>query len=129
MEFELDGMKYNLESMMGLDQLELYYEVNMAGIDGENFYYSVYFIDNPTDEKFEETKKAIAEFLMIYDEKDVYLGYMDVSKENDKISIYLDLGNTKPEYQNTAINGILEALNNVQGIRSVIINESCDFEF
>lgn len=126
---EFDGIKYNLESMMGLDQLGLHYEVHMAGIEGENFYYSVYFEDNLTDKKFEETKKAIAEFLIIYDEKDIYLGYIDVSKEDDKIAIYLDLGNTKPEYQNTAINGILKALNNVPGVQSVIINESCDFEF
>jgi hypothetical protein len=40
-----------------------------------------------------------------------------------------DLGNTDYEYQDTAIKGILKALNNIQGIKSVIVNEDCGFDF
>jgi hypothetical protein len=57
------------------------------------------------------------------------LGYIDVSKNDDKLNIYLDLGNTDYKYQDTAIKGILKALNNIQGIKSVIVNEDCGFDF
>jgi hypothetical protein len=57
------------------------------------------------------------------------LGYIDVSKNDDKLNIYLDLGNTDYENQDTAIKGILKALNNIRGIKSVIVNEDCDFDF
>lgn len=122
-------MEYDLDEMMGFDKLGLYYEAHMAGIDGENFHYNVYFEEDITDEKVKETNNAIAEFLTPYCDKDIYLGYIDVSKEDDKLYVYLDLGNVKPEYQDTAIKGILKALNNVQGIRSVIVNEDSDFDF
>jgi hypothetical protein len=122
-------MEYELDSMMGFDTLGLYYEAHMVGIDGENFSYSVYFEENPTDEKLTEVNNAITEFLSPYNDKDIYIGYIDVSKNNDKLSVYLDLGNSDPEYEDTAIKGILKTLNNVQGIKSVIVNEDCDFDF
>jgi hypothetical protein len=122
-------MEYELDSMMGFDKLGLYYEVHMAGIDGENFSYNVYFEENPTDETLMEVNNAITDFLSPYNDKDIYLGYIDVSKNDDKISVYLDLGNSAPEYQDTAIKGILKTLNNVQRIKSVIVNEDCNFDF
>jgi hypothetical protein len=122
-------MEYELDSMMGFDELGLYYEVHMAGIDGENFSYNVYFEGNPTDENLREAINAITEFLAPYNDKDIYLGYIDVSKKEDKLFVYHDLGNTDPEYSEVAIKGILKALNNVQGIKSVIVNEGCDFDF
>jgi hypothetical protein len=51
--------------MMGLDKLDLYYEAHVAGLDGECFSYSIYFDDVITDKKFEETHKAIDEFLKL----------------------------------------------------------------
>lgn len=47
-------MEYELDSMMGFDKLELYFEAHMAGIDGECFNYSVYFENAFSDEKLEE---------------------------------------------------------------------------
>jgi hypothetical protein len=122
-------MENELDSMMGFDELGLYYEVHMVGIDGENFNYSVYLEENLADEKLTEINNAITGFLAPYNDKGIYLGYIDVSKNDDKINIYLDLGNTDYEYQDTAIKGILKALNNIQGIKSVIVNEDCGFAF
>lgn len=119
-------MKYPCDDMIEFDKLGLYYEAHMAGLDGECFHYSVYFENGLTDEKFEETDKAIDEFLKPYNEKEIYLGYIDISKDDDKIFIYLDLGNVNPEYEETAIKGILKVLNNVSGIKSVIVNEGCE---
>lgn len=116
-------MGYELDDMMGFDKLGLYYEAHMAGFDGECFLYSVYFEDELTDEKFAEADEAIGEFFRPYSEQDIYLGYVDVSKAEDKVIIYLDLGNVEPEDSDTAIKGILKALNNVVGIKQVIVNE------
>lgn len=115
--------------MMNFEALGLYYKASVAGFDGECFDYSVYFEDDVTDEKVKEISQAIVEFHRPYEEKDIYLGYIDVSKKDDKVVVYLDLGNVGPYNENTAIQGILKALNNVSGIKSVIINEDCDFDF
>ena len=122
-------MEYELDNMMGFDRLGLYYEVHMAGIDGECFHYSVYFENGLTDEKFGELDKAIDEFVKPYNDKDIYIGYISVSKEDDKATVYLDLGGSTPNNEEIAIKGILKALNSVSGIKSVILNEGCDFDF
>ncbi|MCM1288237.1 MAG: hypothetical protein NC240_07985 [Clostridium sp.] len=119
-------MEYEFDDIMGFDKLGLYYEVHMAGADGENFNYSVYFADGVTDEKFAEVDKAVSDFFNSFDEEED-LGYFDVSNEDDKVNIYLDLGGSDPDNEDTAIKGILKALNKVSGIKSVIVNEDVDF--
>ncbi|MCH5204861.1 MAG: hypothetical protein J1F03_08925 [Oscillospiraceae bacterium] len=122
-------MEYEFDNMMHFDKLGLYYEAHLAGIDGECFFYNVYFEDEPTDKKLEETQAAVGEFLKPYVDKDIYMGYIDITKDDGKISIYLDLGNVGSEYEQTSIDGILKALNNVSGIVSVILNEDSGFDF
>ncbi|MDE7253610.1 MAG: hypothetical protein K2O32_11800 [Acetatifactor sp.] len=117
------------DSMIGLEELELNYEAHVMGFEGENFFFSIYFEDGFTDAKFEETDNVIGEFFKSYDEQEIYLGYLDVLKQEDKVSVFLDLGNVEPEYCNTAIHGILNALNNVSGIKTVLINENSGFDF
>ena len=56
------------------------------------------------------------------------MGYIDVSKNDEKVSIYLDTGNVEPEDIDAAVTGILKALNKVTGIKKVIVNEDCDFD-
>lgn len=124
-----ENMENEFDSMMGFDKLGLYYETHMAGMDGECFNYSVYFEESLTDEKFEETDKAISEFIKPYNDKEIYLGYLDVSKVDEKVNIYLDLGNVDPKDSDTAIQGILKTLNSVSGIKCVIINEGSDYDF
>lgn len=117
---------------MGFDKLGLYYEIKMDGIEGECFDYSIYLDGDVTDEKCEEIIKAISDYFKPYDEKEIYTGYIDVSKEDDKVFIYLDLGNTEcdMQFQDGIIKGILTALNSVSGIKSVVVNEGLDdFDF
>ncbi len=124
MDYE-DEMDFDLTKAMGLDKLGLYYSIKADGIEGECFDYSVYLDGDVTEEKCQEICKAIEDFQKPYEEKDIYMGYLDISKEDDKIFIYLDLGNTKcdMQFQDGIIKGILTALNSVSGIRSVVVNE------
>lgn len=117
------------DSMMGFDKLGLYFEAHVAGFDGECFDYSIYLEDECSDEKFQEINKAINEFIAPYDDEEIYPGYIDVSKDDDKINIYLDTGNVEPENIDTVVTGILKALNHVTGIKRVIVNEDSDFDF
>lgn len=129
---ENDGgndMEYEFDGIMNFGSLGLYYEAHLAGIDGECFSYNVYYEDELSDEKFEETKNAIDAYIMSNQEQGKYVGYIDVKNEGDKVFIYLDLGGIEPEEENNAIYGILTALNNVTGIKSVILNEGMDFYF
>ena len=121
-------MQENLDRMIGLDKLELYYEAHMVGIDGECFNYNIYFKDMLNDEKVEEIKDVIEKFKNQYnDNDDSYIGYIDVSKDGNRVNIYLDLGNVSPNYENISIQGILKAINNVEGIKQVLINEDAVF--
>lgn len=122
MDYE-DEMDFDWTKSMGLDKLGLYYSIKVDSIEGECFNYSVYLDGDVTKEKYKEICNAVHDFRKPYGDKDIYMGYLDISKEDDKIEIYLDLGNVAPNYENTSINGILQALNNVSGIKSVIINE------
>lgn len=116
-------MEYELDKMMGFDTMDLNYEAHIVGLDGECFTYSVYIAENDTANKKTEIINAIAEWDKPFNEKDIYTGYINVSEKNGIIIIFLDLGNVEPEYQNISIKGILESLNNVTGIESVLINE------
>lgn len=111
---------------MNFDRLNLYYDTRMDGFDGECFDYSVYLDGDITEEKYQEICKAVHDFVAPYEEKDIYMGYLSISKEDDKIFIYLDLGNVKPDYEQVSIDGILLALNKVSGIKLVVVNEGID---
>lgn len=115
-------MEYEFDFMIDFEKLGLYYEAYMVGFDGECIMYSVYFDGGITDEKFKEMDEAIQSYLKSFDE-DVYLGYIDVRQGEGKGSIYLDIGNVEPPNEDIAVKGILKALNNVSGIKKVMLNE------
>lgn len=50
-------------------------------------------------------------------------GYTDISVQDGKVMIFLDLGNVGAENEKKIIHGILLALNSVEGIKKVVINE------
>lgn len=112
----------DLDEALGLTKLDLSYIAHAEGIEGECFNYSVYFTDDTADElKANAVRNALSSFDFELIDDD-YNGYMDVSVENNKVLIYLDLGNVEPQNENKIIYGVLLALNNVQGIKMVIIN-------
>lgn len=115
-------MEYEFDEIMGIDTLELNYEAHAAGFDGECFTFTVYFEEAVTDDNLAQINKAVDDFAASYNEKGIYIGYIDVSKKDDNAFIYLDLGNVEEDC-NTSIHGILMALNNIPGIRTVILNE------
>lgn len=119
-------MEYEFDRMMGIDTLELNYDAHVAGFDGECFTFTIYFEDAVTDGNLAEINKAIDDFAVPYNEKDIYIGYIDVSQKDDNGFIFLDLGNV--EDCNASIHGILMALNNIAGIKTVILNEGMDFD-
>ena len=98
-------MAYNLDDMFKFNELNTYFDIHVAGLDGECFEYNIYFEDGA------------------YDDED-YLGYIDISLAEDSVFVYLDLGSI--EDCDRSIYGIVEAFRDVQGIREVIVNESMD---
>lgn len=117
-----DG-EFDFDSIFGIDQLDLNYEAHVAGFDGESFLYSVYFDGGVTDEKAEEIQQVMSGYSSQNGDEENYMGYIDIYKGEDQIMIYLDLGGVSEENSNMAVTGILNALNSVSGIKSVIINE------
>lgn len=120
--FGEDG-EFDFDSILGIDQLDLNYEAHVAGFDGESFLYSVYFDGGVTDEKAEEIQQVMQGYSSQNGDEENYMGYIDIYKGEDQIMIYLDLGGVSEENSNMAVTGILNALNSVSGIKSVIINE------
>ena len=104
-------MEYTMwDKTMKIDKLQLNYEAHMVGCDGEMFYYSIYF-ENAVD-------KACDEF------GEDYIGYIDINIKDNIVSIYHDTGNV--EDCDSAVRAVLKSLNNVTGIKNVVINEGCD---
>ena len=127
-EFENEGEKtymvYKYDYMLGLDNLDLYYEVHLVNLDGECFIYSIYLNDEITNEKIEEIKKSVEDFSNNFNYNgDTYPGYIDIKQKEDIVTIFLDLGGVLPQNENISIQGILNTLNNVEGIKKVMINE------
>ncbi|NLT10153.1 MAG: hypothetical protein GXY08_11720 [Ruminococcus sp.] len=111
--------------VLGLTKLSLNYMVHAEGLEGECFIYSVYFNDYTADEeKADVVKNAINSYDFKLKGND-YIGYLDVSIDKNKVSIYLDLGNVELQNENNIIHGILLAINSIHGIKKVIINEGC----
>ncbi len=123
-------MEYKWDNSFKFGSLNTYFEVHVAGMEGECFDYSIYFEDGADEEKVKEVSKAINEWASQYDEDD-YLGYIDAKLDEEKVFVYLDLGSI--EDCDRSIYGIVEALKNVKGIKSVIVNESLagldDFDY
>ncbi|MCR4716682.1 MAG: hypothetical protein K5656_05835 [Lachnospiraceae bacterium] len=111
-----------LDEMMGFSSLNLSYEVHMLDIDGECVDYNVYFEDavNIHDKEDEISDAISAFFEQEYD--DEYIGYVDVSSDDDKVNIYLDLGSSDVD-GTEIITGVLKAVDGVSGIKEVLINE------
>lgn len=116
----MDEEKEMLE-MLELNELDLKYEVGIEGFDGECFMYSVYFEDKVSEENYASVEKVIEEYINQNEEDDEYPGYISVTNEENKVSIYHDLGNT--DGTNRHIHGVLNAINSVPGVKKVIINE------
>ena len=117
-----DG-EFDFDSIFGIDQLDLNYEAHVAGFDGESFLYSVHIDGGITDEKVDEIQQVMADYSSQNGDEENYMGYIDIYNGEDQIMIYLDLGGVSEENSNMAVTGILNALNSVSGIKSVIINE------
>lgn len=122
MEYEYDNMFYQ---WIGMEKSELYYEVHLVQLD-EGFFYDVYFDNEITTQKLDEINNLVENFEKNYNYNgDDYAGFISVSKDDSIIHIYLDIGNVLPENEKISAQGILKLLNNVDGIKKVMIN---DFE-
>ena len=113
----------DFNEIFGIDELDLYYKAEVVGFDGENFTYNVYYDTNVEDTILDDVQNAVESMIKSLEEEDEYCGYIDITKEEDRISIFHDLGGMESEEDNAMISKLLIALNNVKGIKNVMINE------
>jgi len=110
------------KAALGINDLNLKYPVRIISIDGEMFDYSVEFNRDVTEE---DKKNIIAEITKKCGQQvdDNYYGdYFLLDGRNSRyLRIILDLGNS---YTDKAVTGILRALNEIDGVSSVTINEA-----
>lgn len=111
---------YGFDEYFKFDSIDTYFEVHVAGIDGECFTYSIYFDDGANQEKADEISIALDNWVSQYGEES-YVGYIDVSLLDNKVFVYLDLGGT--EDCDRSIYGVVSAVSGVQGIKEIIVNE------
>ena len=109
--------------MFKFNELNTYFDIHVAGMEGECFEYSIYFEGGADEARAEEISAAIGKWQSQYDDED-YLGYIDITLEEDHVFVYLDLGSI--EDCDRSIYGIVETFKDVQGIREVIVNESTE---
>lgn len=122
----------DFEEMLGLKELGLKYQYELAGFDGENFTYTVY-VEGDVKEKAEKLESIIIDYAEKYEEEDDYIGYIDVSvsgiEGQNTINVYQDLGNADTEDQDLPIHAVLKAINQIDGVIKVVINEDSSFDF
>ncbi|MBQ8950969.1 MAG: hypothetical protein IJ167_01250 [Lachnospiraceae bacterium] len=119
----------DFNEILGIDQLNLYFDISVDGFDGECFSYSVYFEGVTAEERLADIQAAMDSAIEAFGGEDHYMGYIDVTVEGDKVFVYHDLGGVEPEENNAAIHAALKALNDVKGIKNVVINEGSGFDF
>ncbi|MCR5322261.1 MAG: hypothetical protein K6E85_03185 [Lachnospiraceae bacterium] len=119
----------DFEEMLGIKNLGLYFSARVEGFEGENFTYSVYSDGVDISEMKEKIAKAVDCFVSEYETKNIYMGYIDVSVEGEKVFIYQDLGNVEPENNKLAVQELLKAVGTVSGVKEVVINEGLDMLF
>ena len=121
-------------SAFGFDKLDLCFAVTCEGMDGECFHYLVEFDAQVTEETQNTVLAAIEQQQapMNDEEHDLFPGEVWLSEfgceSDNQLDIELDLGNCHggKNYQDEVIQSILLALNDVPGVRSVIVNQGCD---
>lgn len=113
-------LEKEMMEMLGLNELNLNYQIHINGFDGECFMYSVYFEKEVTEEAYNSINQAVSDFVDEHGDDDDQ-GYISITNHGDKLSIYHDLGNT--DGSNGPIHGILNAIDSVAGVKMVIINE------
>ena len=122
---KVEHMDYELDSMIGLEKLNLYYEAHLVNLDGECFIFDIYFKNGVNNKKLKQIEKSIKDFSESFDYNgDTYPGYINVSTNEGVVSIFLDLGNVLPQNEIISIQGVLKSINNVKEIEKVMINES-----
>lgn len=105
--------------LFGIPKLGLYYPVHFRGLDGENFTYNVIFSDAIDQSKLDTLASEIVKALGD-DTDSSFSGYYNIKKPADnRIQIYLDLGNADND---NAVTGILKAINAIDGVKEVIMN-------
>ena len=119
----------DFNEIIGIDQLNLYFDTTVDGFDGECFSYSIYFEGVTAEEKLADIQAAMDTAVEAVSSEDHYMGYIDVTAEGDKVFVYHDLGGVEPDENNAAIHAALKALNDVNGIKNVVINEGSGFDF
>ena len=115
--------------MLGLSDMSFTFDLSLEGFDGECFSYSIYFDGYKPEDKKEEIDAAIEEAVKEFGGNDNYIGYIDVSIDGNKVFVYHDLGGVEPDYCNRAIQCVLQAFNDINGIKNIIINEGGALEF
>lgn len=116
-------MEYTLwDKSMKLDKIQLNYEAHMVGYGGEKYCYSIYFENDATDENCNEVDNAVDKACEEFGEG--YLGYIDINIKDNMVTIYHDMIDVEDCY--SAIKIILKSLNNVTGVKNVVINEGCE---
>lgn len=122
--FEPMEEEWTMEEMLGIDGLDLSCKVRVDGFDGESFVYSIYFDRDVTEEDIAEAEARL-EPLLSRNSEEEYHGYIsEVYKNADNmLLVMLDLGNAEDD---SFIAEILIALDGMEGISEVVINEGMD---
>lgn len=99
------------------------FEVTVDGFDGEMFSYSIYFGHDITQADTDELDRRIGTLYDDYAEDNYYGDITVCEPDGNMAEIILDLGNADDERM---VNKIIYALDGMDGIEKVVINEGAE---
>ena len=124
--FSLVGCKMAYKKMLHLDKVKTYFPIECEGIYGEEFIYSIYFDDLLVDKHFEDVRNLLDYLQDDNSLDDHYLGYVEAIVLDNRVVIIHDIGNVG-EKDTLAVHDVLTGLNDIRGIKKVVINEKALF--
>lgn len=115
------------DKVFEVDKLNVYFKVHVDGMEGIDVIYSVYFKEPVTKENISDIVNILADYQNEYETRNSgHIHYIDVTKEDEnKLHIFVDFGSAEPD----AMKEVIELLDDIKGIESVIMNEGMETEF
>ncbi len=114
------------DSYFGIGELGLYYDAHIEGMDGEMFIYKAEFSRDIGEDTSKEFYAMLEKKCGKLDEDNFYGEVFAEIKSARELEIVLDLGNAA---EDKAITGILRALNEIEGVAKVTVNEGIQDEW
>ena len=119
---DMNPKEPSMEETMGFDSLDVSYDIKIDGLDGDKYYYNIYFDHNTSDKELEDVDRCV-DAIEKLNCNGHYHGCLSKATRNADDMAVMVMLNLWDAEDDSFINSFLLALDIVDGIEKVVINE------